>query len=164
MLQHIIWLQKVWSPHSWFWLQSLNASQMSYEWPALFLDTVEWVQHPQVQTEVFFIVFFICIKIISRTYLQSESMYESFDFIKSYLFSLDSSINRLESRGDIMSTSGLSHEMRNICFHISLKSLWIIDLFFKISETRSIFPRGECLLSLDDESDGVWQKVNTVIS
>jgi len=25
----------------------LNASQISYEWPALFLDTVEWVQHPQ---------------------------------------------------------------------------------------------------------------------
>ena len=50
LLQNIIWLQKVWSSqrHSWFWLQSLNASQLSYEWPALFQDTVEWVQHPQV--------------------------------------------------------------------------------------------------------------------
>ena len=35
---------------SWCWLQSFNASQISYEWPVTFLDTVEWVQHPQVGT------------------------------------------------------------------------------------------------------------------
>lgn len=31
----------------------MNISQMSYEWPALFLDTVEWVQHHN-KTGVFF--------------------------------------------------------------------------------------------------------------
>ena len=31
----------------------MNVSQMSYEWPALFLDTVEWVQHHN-KTGVFF--------------------------------------------------------------------------------------------------------------
>jgi len=33
--------------------QSINASQISYEWPVTFIDTVEWVQHPE-KTGVFF--------------------------------------------------------------------------------------------------------------
>lgn len=33
--------------------KGLNASQISYEWPVTFLDTVEWVQHPQ-KAGVFF--------------------------------------------------------------------------------------------------------------
>ena len=32
---------------------SMNASAISYEWPVTFLDTVEWVQHPE-KTGVFF--------------------------------------------------------------------------------------------------------------
>lgn len=32
---------------------SMNVSQISYEWPATFLDVVEWVQHPK-KTGVFF--------------------------------------------------------------------------------------------------------------
>ena len=31
----------------------MNVSQLSYEWPALFLDKVEWVQHAN-KTGVFF--------------------------------------------------------------------------------------------------------------
>ena len=57
-----------------------------------------------------------------------------------------------------MSTSGLSHDTRNISFLIDIskirfKNRTIHYLF--TSETRGIFPRGECFLSLDDESDGV---------
>jgi len=33
--------------------KSMNVSQLSYEWPALFLDTVQWVQHAN-KTGVFF--------------------------------------------------------------------------------------------------------------
>ena len=36
-----------------FVLQSMNASQISYEWPVTFVDTVEWVQHPE-KSGVFF--------------------------------------------------------------------------------------------------------------
>ena len=32
---------------------SINASSISYEWPVTFVDTVEWVQHPE-KTGVFF--------------------------------------------------------------------------------------------------------------
>ena len=32
---------------------SMNASAISYEWPVTFIDTVEWVQHPE-KTGVFF--------------------------------------------------------------------------------------------------------------
>jgi len=33
--------------------ESMNASSISYEWPVTFVDTVEWVQHPE-KTGVFF--------------------------------------------------------------------------------------------------------------
>jgi len=33
--------------------KSMNASQISYEWPVTFVDTVEWVQHPE-KSGVFF--------------------------------------------------------------------------------------------------------------
>ena len=63
----------------------MNASQISYEWPVTFVDTVEWVQHPE-KSGVFFH------EVISTSTIYNHKVVENtktISFSGKYLLSVD---------------------------------------------------------------------------